>query len=100
MSNYAEYVRKDRRLAILRLLAEADGYSLNSSILRDLLEGRCGHRVSRDVVDTELDWLAEQGLVDVENLEIVRVASITRRGDDVAHGRAKATGVKRPSPGA
>lgn len=97
--SYSQFITEDRRLATLRLLAEADGYALNTSILRDLLESACGHRVSRDRVDSDVDWLAEQSLVTAETIGPVRVVTITARGEDVARGRVTVSGVKRPGPG-
>jgi hypothetical protein len=58
-----------------------------------------GIGVARDRVRTELAWLAEQGLVKVEAFESIRVASITRRGQDVAAGLATVPGVRRPGAG-
>ncbi|MIE72850.1 ArsR family transcriptional regulator, partial [Salmonella enterica subsp. diarizonae] len=67
----------------------------NESILQDCLDAY-GHNVSRDVVRGQIDWLAEQNLVTVENLSGFYVVTITGRGQDVAEGRAKVSGVKRP----
>jgi hypothetical protein len=58
-----------------------------------------GHNVSRDVVLVELSWLAEQGLVTLEDLGTMKVATITGRGQDAALGRADVPGVKKPVPG-
>jgi Fe2+ or Zn2+ uptake regulation protein len=98
VSNYREYLAQDRRLVILRILAELPGYNCNSSILADMLE-RYAHQPSRDQIHTDLAWLAEQGLVQTEKVESVRIATITQHGLDVAAGRATVPGVKRPGPG-
>lgn len=95
MKNFAEFIRADVRLVALRLLAEMPAYRSNSSVLTMALE-RYGHAVSRDQVKTELRWLEEQGLVTVEDLDTVFVATLTERGQDVATGRAMVPGVKRP----
>jgi len=95
MSKFSDFLREDQRLVILRLLAEQPGYRANSSVLRAALESY-GHSMSRDQVKTELRWLEEQGLLDVENLDVVLVATLRERGQDVATGRAVAPGVKRP----
>lgn len=96
--NFREFVQEDRRLVILRLMAESDmGYSANSSVLQLGLES-VRHVVSRDVVHTDLAWLSEQGLLKVEVLSTVHVATLTTRGLDVAMGRATVPGVKRPDP--
>jgi metal-dependent HD superfamily phosphatase/phosphodiesterase len=88
---------EDRRLAILRFLAEDKGYSLNTSVLQDALCA-IGHSVSRDEVETQAAWLCEQGLVEVGRVGPVNVVKLTGRGADVAEGRARVPGVKRPAP--
>ena len=97
MSDYNTFLREERRLVILRLLNDAPEYRANSSVLATMLE-HLGVPSTRDQVNGELDWLAEQGLVSVEDLGFIRVAVLTTRGGDCAAGRARVTGVKRPSP--
>ncbi len=86
----------DQRLVILRSLVDAGGEA-NESILQDCLDV-FGHRVSRDQVRTHITWLAEQGLVVVENIGSYMVAQLTGRGQDVAEGRSTVPGVKKPRP--
>ncbi len=93
--DYDKHLSEDRRLVILRVLLRASGYSSNESILHDALR-MLGHRCSRDVVRTELTWLAEQGLVRVEVIGTVHVAKLTSRGQDCAGGDVSVPGVKRP----
>ncbi len=71
--DFADVVVADIRLCVLRILAEDRGYSMNESVLQEVL-GIFGHTVSRDRVKTELRWLEEQGLVTVENVVGVMVA--------------------------
>lgn len=99
MGKYMEFLRKDIRLVTLRLLSEMPAYRSNSSVLTAALESY-GHAVSRDQVKTELRWLEEQGLVTVDDMDTVLVATLTERGGDVASGRASVPGVKKPGPGA
>lgn len=89
-----DILNEDRRLVILRSLLDCNNEA-NESILQDCLDAY-GHNVSRDVVRGQIDWLAEQNLVTVENLSGFYVVTITGRGQDVAEGRAKISGVKRP----
>lgn len=99
MSKYADFLREDQRLALLRLLAEMPSYRSNSSVLVSVMR-TWGHDMSRDQVKTELTWLGEQGLLKVEdNLETVLVVALTERGADVSAGRVTQPGVKRPGPG-
>ncbi|EAS0521809.1 ArsR family transcriptional regulator [Salmonella enterica] len=89
-----DILTEDRRLVILRSLLDCNNEA-NESILQDCLDAY-GHNVSRDVVRCQIDWLAEQNLVTVENLSGFYVVTLTGRGQDVAEGRAKVSGVKRP----
>lgn len=95
--SFADIVVADIRLVILKALAEDRGYSMNESVLQEVL-GMFGHTVSRDRVKTELRWLEEQGLVEISEVVGVLVAKVTGRGIDVATGAAHVDGVKRPRP--
>lgn len=94
--SYADYLRKDVRLVVLRILTEMPSYRANSSVLTNVLD-QFGHAVTRDQVKTELRWLAEQGLLEVNEAGSVLVATLTERGQDVAAGRARVDGINRPS---
>lgn len=95
MNSFAQTLLEDRRLVLLRLLAELPGYRSNSSVLTTLLD-RFGHTVSRDYVKTQLAWLAEQELVNVTDLDGLKLATLTERGHDAARGLASVPGVARP----
>lgn len=98
MSSYQEHFAGHLRLTILRLLDEAPGYTLNSDILR-MSTQQVGIPATHDLVETSVEWLAEQGLVLVERLpRDIIVVSATVRGLDVAAGRALVPGVARPGP--
>ncbi|MFN3883259.1 MAG: hypothetical protein ACK4Q4_00695 [Rhodocyclaceae bacterium] len=86
-----------RRLTILRVLEKAPGYSANCSIIKDSVVG-FGINSSRDQVRNEMRWLAEQGLLQLEDLGIVMVGKLTDDGLEVARGNLVREGVKRPSP--
>ncbi|EPA9110270.1 VpaChn25_0724 family phage protein [Serratia plymuthica] len=96
--SFADFLREDQRLVMLRFLAEMPSYSSNSSVIYQALT-RYGHAPSRDQVKTELRWLEDQGLLRVDDIETVLVARLTERGADVAAGRAIVPGVKRPGAG-
>ena len=93
--NFASFLREDQRLVMLRFLSEMPSYSSNSSVIYQALT-RYGHAPSRDQIKSELRWLEEQGLLKVEEVESVLLATLTERGMDVAKGRVKQDGVKRP----
>jgi hypothetical protein len=94
---FADYLRQDQRLVVLRILSELPQYRSNSSVMASLL-GEFGHHPSRDQVRTELVWLGEQNLIKVEDIGSVLVVTLTERGADVAAGRASVPGVSKPSP--
>jgi len=95
--SYAKLLEEDRRLSILRLLAESNDYKANEYLLQSALDG-VGHAVSGDRLRADLAWLAEQGLVELGTVADVKVPKLTQRGLDVAQGRASHPGVKRPRP--
>lgn len=97
MSGYLNHFAKHLRLCILRLLADAPGCTANASILRSA-SADLGCAGTRDQVNTELGWLAEQGLITTRNVGELIVATITARGEDVAKGLARVEGVERPTP--
>lgn len=91
-------INEHQRLVVLRLLGEEPGFVLNESILQDGLNAY-GLTISRDSLRTQLAWLAEQGLLQLETVGPVQTARITGRGQDVAAGRALVPGIKRPRAG-
>lgn len=96
--SFKQYMTEDRRLVILRLLKDCGGYAANESVIETALEGM-GHIVSRDTVRSDLSWLSEQELTTLETVGTrIFVATLTKRGEDVALGHATHPGVKRPSP--
>jgi hypothetical protein len=89
---------KDRRLVILRLLAEQPDYAVNSSVMQTALVD-FGHKNSRDTINADYHWLKDQSLVTLTDIEgVVLTATLTLRGQDVANGNATHPGVQRPSP--
>lgn len=99
MKPYVQVVNEDRRLVLLRLLAEASDYRSNDSVLTKALHP-LGHDASRAQVLSDLHWLAQVGLVELDDsFRPVTVVTLTQHGGDVAAGRASAPGVARPSPG-
>jgi len=97
MGDYVQFLAEDRRIILLRALADQQGYTANEALLTEFARAR-GHVATRDQIRGDLTWLAEQGLVSVEEIGDLMIAKVTRRGDDVANGRVTHPGVKRPSP--
>lgn len=98
MTSYAEFAARHLRLSLLRLLLEDADYAHNELVL-SLALAQLGHGVSQDRLRTELEWLAEQGLIALEDVSGLRVARLSGRGADAARGLARVPGVARPRPG-
>jgi len=94
---YAALVDAERRLNILRVLAESTQYTASADLLHTVLAG-LGLATSHDRLNTDLEWLHEQGLVALERIGDVPMARATARGVDVSRGLASVPGVARPKP--
>lgn len=98
--SFAEKLREDRRLVILRLLSESRGYTLNSSNLHaglDFLHIQC----TRADVLADLRFLANNGLVDmtsIENIPNLYGVKLTHDGMEVVSGLQIVVGVSKPWP--
>lgn len=97
MSKLAKLVSEDRRLAVLRILEGSAEYRANLYLLQRMLAD-LGHSTSLDTINTDLAWLAEQGLLELETVGGVGIPQLVARGLDVACGRAIVPGVARPMP--
>ena len=96
--SFNEFLSQDRRLCLLRLLAESGG-SGNDSVLHQGLE-QLGHRNQpREVIRADLRFLIGAGLIVDEWVGNIQIATITRRGVEVAQGRVTVEGVTKPSIG-
>jgi len=96
--SYPEIVAADRRLLILKALDNAAGYRAPARLLSAFLDS-FGQKVSADQMAGELAWLEEQGLVDLQQTEGETIATLKPRGADIAAGRARHPGVRRPAIG-
>lgn len=96
-ATFKHHMDADRRLVVLSVLSNSPGYQANAYAIEAVLCDM-GHVVSADRVQTDLTWLAEQGLLTTSKVGGVTIAKITQRGHDVARGKAEQPGVKRPQP--
>lgn len=99
MNTFADHVAADRRLVILRLLLEGGGTAGESVLEKGL--NMLGHRVgvTRDLVRSELRYLAERDALQIEFYQDkIMIATLTRRGADCAGGNVKIDGVATPTP--
>ncbi|MCX7172568.1 MAG: ArsR family transcriptional regulator [Proteobacteria bacterium] len=92
--SYADEVAADRRLMILRALEATTGYGANVTLIGLFLDSK-GHKASHDLLQGDLAWLTEQGFVELKDEAVL----LTQRGADIAAGRARHPGVRRPRPG-
>lgn len=95
--NYDAFNRKHRRLAILRTLEQAPGYKSNEAILTQMANA-LAIVSTRDQVRSELTWLQENGLVTVEEIVGLLIATATQRGVEIAQGLAGHPDIAKPSP--
>lgn len=96
--SYAEHLKEDRRLCILRLLKDTDG-TANDSVIHSGLELLGHRRHTREETREDIRFLIANGLIADEWYGKVQVCNLTVRGVDVALGKIKVEGVKKPSIG-
>lgn len=95
MVSKSEIVAANRRLFILRLLVTG-GCSANESVIATLTTHGGFAQVTRDDIRKDLDLLKERGCTTEDWFDgVVRVVSITERGEDAAYGRVQVAGVER-----
>jgi|SRR6185437_6774434 len=100
MKSFAERLREDRRLVILRLLSETRGFTLNSSQVQMGLEMVSVPCTRADVIE-DLRFLANNGLIrmtPVPGIENLYGVVLTNDGDEVVKGRSVVVGVSTPGP--
>lgn len=98
MNDFSALVQADRRLVILRVLADSAGYSTNQHLL-GTMTGALGHQVGAERIRADISDLQEMGLVTTDHVAGVVIATLTQKGVDVAAGVVTVSGVKRPMPG-
>lgn len=97
-TEFTRFHHEHIRLAVLRVLDQAPGYSANDSVLHQAMNA-LGLVCSRDQMRGELAWLAQQLMVSTVEAGIgLTIATLTERGADVAAGRSVFPGIQRPSP--
>ncbi len=95
--SYATTLEAHRRRTVLTHLAECLEYASNSEILLDVCNA-VGIATGHDRLVGTLAWLCEQDLVSLEDHDGFFLVTATARGVDVAQGRVRHPGVKRPAP--
>jgi predicted transcriptional regulator len=94
MMNLTKVLAEDRRLAMLRTLAEVPGYNLNEDIVRQVLERLGSPGATKDLIRADLQFLEQHGLIRVEKMPKATgdlwIAHLLLAGQDVANGRPHA----------
>ncbi len=88
---------EQQRLIMLQTMAEDEDYSINNEMFQPVLKN-FGHAISIDLINSHFNYLEEIGLITTSLCGKFIVATLTRRGLDVAQGVAKAPGVARAKP--
>jgi Fe2+ or Zn2+ uptake regulation protein len=94
---FRERVSEAQRLALLQLLASTPGQQAADTLLAPALQDM-GLAASMDQVRTQLAWLSDQGLVELEDVAGVTLARALAAGVDTANGLRTVPGVARPAP--
>lgn len=97
MSDLSKIVTEDRLLAVLSLLKNSQAYQAGAPMLQ-LALASLGHAVALETVVADLAWLRDAGLTTLRDVGTVHIATLTRRGMDVANGLTQVPGVARPRP--
>ena len=98
MTSYTDMQNEHVRLAILRGLEDAPGYTSNVSLLKVLLQS-VGLPSTRENTAQQCEWLQAEGLVELQRPAGFLVVIATERGIEVAQGMARHQGVHRRRPG-
>lgn len=87
-----EVETEKRRFAILKHLRQTPGRELSEDLL--MLGARAqGIPTTRSQIRTAMHWLAENGLVKLEQLGAMPVAELTEAGADVVAGQSVPPGI-------
>ncbi|EAU53540.1 hypothetical protein [Mariprofundus ferrooxydans] len=95
MNPFAEAKAADRRLAILQALAEDTAHRMNDRELQRMLH-LFGHDMSAGDVRKDLSWLAARGLLTVEQVVTLQIATLTELGLSTSKGHNHVDGVALP----
>ena len=84
------------RLLILKLLFDQVSEEANGQLIVAGIQATREIAASADQVRTACDWLAEQGLVEREDLGRFKLFRLTERGRELLARRVRVEGVARP----
>jgi hypothetical protein len=93
--SYLDVKMADRHLAVLQALAEDTSCRMNDRELQRMLH-IFAHDVSAAAVRQDIAWLAARGLLSIEQMGTLQIATLTELGLSTARGHNKVDGVARP----
>lgn len=95
MTDMNQLILEQARLILLKALRDQTDERLNSDLMLPVLES-FGIKKARELVHTELRWLADMGAVRLTEAGSVLVAALTERGAQHLDRVIVLEGVKRP----
>lgn len=98
MTDFNEFARRDLRLTLLKALAAQPGFTGNENILQHEAAA-VGLNRSREVIRTELNFLASIGAIKAQERGTVMIGTLLARGHDHVKGLLVLDGINTPSPG-
>lgn len=100
MNVFERNMQAYRRHTILRFLIDANGSATETLILLCLEDVQLSAGLTPDAVREDVRFLAEQGLVKVEDAEKSgTIVKLTERGEYVEKGRIRVEGITCPPAG-
>lgn len=91
-------MRETLRLEILKILAEQKGYMASEGVVLQLLADR-GHRLTRDALMVESNWLEEIAeVIIVNHTPAVAVMRLANDGLEHLQGARIIPGIRKPGP--
>jgi hypothetical protein len=97
MPDYIDFLARDRRLVILKILRGVHERRANQFVLRSALKSM-GYDELVSTVSNDIQFLRKQGLVLIEELEPdLLLSTLTDLGDQVARGIVRMAGVAVPA---
>ena len=97
MNKYEDFDTEQRRLAILQQLQMALSYTINEVALKGKIKTR-GHVVAMDDLRGDLRFLSDHDCLNYDTESGVWIATLTRKGNEVAEGIQAVNGIARPEP--
>ena len=96
-ASYAAVLRRSRRRAILEILLGTAENGADEVTLEPVLEARRIYGSDRGAIRAEIMWLAEQGLVAMEDIGGVYFCKLLPAGESIARGKRVHPDIAKPT---